>query len=174
MFYRLAARAKRWPMRRTPEDSFRAICVFCDMRILMKGPAAPAKLTAQTCCVSFSSTDTGGFMKLSTRKIGEIVVIDVDGKILLGDGDVEIKKTVDELLKKGGKNILLNLARVPYLDSAGLGEIIRCFTALRRSGGNFKLLSPNQRIIDLLSITKLLNVFDWYDNEDTALKSFSK
>ena len=112
-------------------------------------------------------------MKFSTRKIGGVVVIDVDGKILLGEGDVEIKRTVDDLLKAGNKNILLNLARVPYLDSAGLGEIIRCYTALRKSGGSFKLLSPNRRIIDLLSITKLLNVFDWYDNEESALKSFA-
>ncbi len=112
-------------------------------------------------------------MKFSVRKVGEIQVIDVDGKIVLGDGDVEIKKAVDDLLQKGNKMILLNLAKVPYLDSAGLGEIIRCFTALRRSGGNFKLLSPNQRIVDLLSITKLLNVFDCYDSESSAIKSFS-
>jgi len=111
-------------------------------------------------------------MKFSTRKIGDVTVIDVDGKILLGEGDVEIKQTVDALLKHGNKNILLNLAKVPYLDSAGLGEIIRCFTALRKNGGNFKLLSPNKRIIDLLSITKLLNVFDCYDNESSAITSF--
>jgi len=80
---------------------------------------------------------------------------------------------VDGLLQQGHKKILLNLARVPYLDSAGLGEIIRCFTALRKSGGNFKLLSPNKRIIDLLNITKLLNVFDCYDNESSAIASFS-
>jgi anti-sigma B factor antagonist len=112
-------------------------------------------------------------MKFSTRKTGNVIIIDVDGKILLGEGDVEIKKTVDDLLKHGNKSILLNLAKVPYLDSAGLGEIIRCFTALRRSGGSFKLLSPNPRIIDLLNITKLLGVFDCYDNESTAIASFS-
>jgi anti-sigma B factor antagonist len=111
-------------------------------------------------------------MKLSVRKAKDIVVIDVDGKIVLGDGDVEIKETVDGLLKKGNINIILNLAKVPYLDSAGLGEIMRCFTALRKDGGDFKLLSPNQRIIDLLSITKLFNVFDIYDNEPSAIKSF--
>jgi anti-sigma B factor antagonist len=111
-------------------------------------------------------------MKFSTRKLGDVIVIDVDGKILLGEGDVEIKLAVDDLLKQGNKKILLNLARVPYLDSAGLGEIIRCFTALRRSGGAFKLLSPNKRIIDLLSITKLLNVFDCYDSESSAIASF--
>ena len=112
-------------------------------------------------------------MKFSVRNVGEIQVIDVDGKIVLGDGDVEIKQTVDDLVRKGNKKILLNLAKVPYLDSAGLGEIIRCFTALRRIGGNFKLLSPNQRIVDLLGITKLLNVFDCYDSESSAIKSFS-
>ena len=112
-------------------------------------------------------------MKYATRESGDITVIDVEGKIMLGDGDTEIKKTVDGLLKRGNKKILLNLARVPYLDSAGLGEIIRCFTTVRKSGGSFKLLSPNRRVIDLLSITNLLNVFDWFDEESSALKSFS-
>ena len=112
-------------------------------------------------------------MKFSTRKNGDIVIIDIEGKILLGEGDVEIKKAVDDLLKKGASNVLLNLAKVPYIDSAGLGEIIRCFTALRRRGGSLKLLSPNSRIIDLLNITNLLNVFDSYDDETVALKSFS-
>ena len=112
-------------------------------------------------------------MKFSTRKNGDIVIIDIEGKILLGEGDVEIKQAVDGLLKKGVINVLLNLAKVPYIDSAGLGEIIRCFTALRRSGGSLKLLSPNSRIIDLLNITNLLNVFDSYDDESAALKSFS-
>jgi anti-sigma B factor antagonist len=111
-------------------------------------------------------------MKLSTREAGEVAIIDVEGKILFGEGDTEIKEMVDEILKKGGRNILLNLAQVPYLDSAGLGEIIRCFTTLRKNGGSFKLLSPNRRIIDLLNITNLLNVFDWFDDEPSALESF--
>jgi len=112
-------------------------------------------------------------MKLSTRKMANVIIIDVDGKIVLGEGDVEIKKTVDNFLERGNKNFLLNLAKVPYLDSAGLGEIIRCFTSLRRSGGHFKLLSPNRRIVDLLTITKLLDVFDTYDSESAAVASFS-
>jgi anti-sigma B factor antagonist len=111
-------------------------------------------------------------MKYSTRKVGKVVIIDVEGKILLGEGDVEIKQAVDDLIKKENKSILLNLSNVPYIDSAGLGEVIRCFTALRRIGGSFKLLNPNSRIIDLLDITNLLNVFDWYDDESSALKSF--
>jgi anti-sigma B factor antagonist len=112
-------------------------------------------------------------MKFSTRKIGDVIIIDVEGMIILGEGDVEIKRAVDGFLKQGHKQILLNLAKVPYLDSAGLGEIIRCFTALRKNGGDFKLLSPNKRIMDLLSITKLLDVFDCFDNESAALVSFS-
>jgi anti-sigma B factor antagonist len=112
-------------------------------------------------------------MKFTTRVEGDVVVIDAEGKIILGEGDVEIKQAVDELVKQGRKKILLNLAKVPYMDSAGLGEIIRCFTALRKSGGYFKLLSPNARVLDLLNITKLLTVFDSYDEEETALASFS-
>jgi anti-sigma B factor antagonist len=112
-------------------------------------------------------------MKFSTRKIGDVIVIDVEGKILLGEGDIEIKQAVDDFLIQGHKKILLNLAKVPHLDSAGLGEIIRCFTALRKIGGDFKLLSPNTRIMDLLNITKLLNVFECFDNESSAVTSFS-
>jgi len=112
-------------------------------------------------------------MKFTTRVEGDVVVIDAEGKIILGEGDVEIKQAVDELVKQGRKKILLNLAKVPYMDSAGLGEIIRCYTALRKSGGYFKLLSPNARVLDLLNITKLLTVFDSYDDEETALASFS-
>jgi anti-sigma B factor antagonist len=112
-------------------------------------------------------------MKLSTRKVGNIVILDIEGKILLGEGDVEIKQAIDELLGQGKKNILLNLGKVPYVDSAGLGEIIRCFTAVRKNGGQLKLLSPNQRLTDLLTITKLVNVFDWYSDEPTALGSFA-
>jgi anti-sigma B factor antagonist len=144
---------------------------------LAAGPANPDK-----CVFAIHPEDVlgsphrfclGGNMKLSTRKVGAVVILDVEGKILFGEGDTEIKKTVDDLLKKGSKDILLNLANVPYLDSAGLGEIIRCFTTLRKNGGNFKLLSPNRRIIDLLNITNLLNVFDWFDDEPTALASYN-
>jgi anti-anti-sigma factor len=113
------------------------------------------------------------FMRFSSRNAGSVVIIDIEGKILLGDGDVEIKQAVDGLLGQNQKNILLNLAKVPYIDSAGLGEMIRCFTAIRKSGGSLKLLAPNQRLIDLLTITKLVNVFDWYNDESAALKSFS-
>ena len=112
-------------------------------------------------------------MKFSSRKAGKVTIIDLEGKILLGDGDIEIKQTVDDLIRKGQTQILLNLAKVPYVDSAGLGEIIRCFTALRKGGGMLKLLAPNRRLLDLFTITKLVNVFDCYEDEATALASFS-
>ena len=110
---------------------------------------------------------------MSSRKVGNVVILDVEGKILLGEADLEIKQAIDDLLSQGRRNILLNLGKVPYVDSAGLGEIIRCFTAVRKSGGQLKLLSPNQRLTDLLTITKLVNVFDWYNDEPTALGSFA-
>ena len=112
-------------------------------------------------------------MNLSSRLLGPVAIVDIEGKILLNDGDVEVKQEVDDLLAQGHDNVILNLEKVPYIDSAGLGEIIRCFTAIRKSGGNLKLLSPNQRLIDLLSITKLVNVFDWYNDETEAVNSFS-
>jgi len=112
-------------------------------------------------------------MKFSSRQIREVVILDIEGKILLGEGDVEVKQAVEGHLSQGRKKILLNLAKVPYIDSAGLGEIIRCFTSVRKSGGELKLLAPNQRLIDLLGVTKLANVFDWYADEAAALASFS-
>jgi anti-sigma B factor antagonist len=97
----------------------------------------------------------------------------VEGKVLLGEGDVEIKNAIDEMLMQGRKKFLLNLAKVPYIDSAGLGQIIRGFTAVRKAGGALKLLSPNPRIVDLLTVTKLVNVFDWYNEEPAAVNSFA-
>jgi anti-sigma B factor antagonist len=111
-------------------------------------------------------------MKLSSRVTGEVLILDVEGKILLGEGDVEIKHVIDEHLTLGRKKFLLNLAKVPYIDSAGLGQIIRGFTAVRKAGGVLKLLSPNPRVVDLLTVTKLVNLFDWYSEESSALSSF--
>jgi len=112
-------------------------------------------------------------MKLSSRVAGDVTILDVEGKILLGEGDIEIKQTIDEFVAQDRKKFLLNLAKVTYIDSAGLGQIIRCFTAIRKVGGTLKLLSPNARVVDLLTVTKLVNVFDWYNEESGALASFS-
>lgn len=123
--------------------------------------------------VSFWTHLAEVLMKLSSRLAGEVTIVDVEGKILLGEGDVAIKHAIDELLARGRRLFLLNLARVPYVDSAGLGQIIRCFTAIRKAGGTLKLLSPNPKVIDLLTVTKMVNVFDWYNDESGALKSFA-
>ena len=112
-------------------------------------------------------------MKLSSRFVDPVTILDIEGKILLGEGDTQIKQVIDDLLADGRKKILLNLAKVPYIDSAGLGQIIRCFTAVRKAGGSLKLLSPNAKVIDLLTVTKLSNVFDWYNEESGALNSFA-
>jgi anti-sigma B factor antagonist len=112
------------------------------------------------------------FMKLSSRVAEEVVILDVEGKILLGEGDIQIRQAIDDLLSQGRKKYLLNLSKVPYIDSAGLGQIIRCFTAIRKAGGTLKLLSPNAKVVDLLTVTKLGSVFDWYGDESSALASF--
>jgi anti-sigma B factor antagonist len=100
-------------------------------------------------------------------------VLDVKGRITLGDGDEVLKDKVNTVVGKGQKKIILNLADVPYVDSAGLGEIVRTYTTVSRQGGSLKLLNLTKRISDLLAITKLLTVFETFDSESEAVKSFS-
>jgi len=112
-------------------------------------------------------------MQISERAVGDVVVLDVKGRITLGDGDEVLKDKVNSVVGKGQKKILLNLADVPYVDSAGLGEIVRTYTTVSRQGGSLKLLNLTKRISDLLAITKLLTVFETFDSEPEAVKSFS-
>ena len=112
-------------------------------------------------------------MQIEERAVGDVVVLDLKGRITLGDGDQLLKDKVNSLVNQGHKGIVLNLAGVPYIDSAGLGEIVRTYTTVSRQGGSLKLLSLTKRITDLLSITKLLTVFETYDNEADAVRSFS-
>ena len=112
-------------------------------------------------------------MQISERAVGDVVVLDVKGRITLGDGDEILKDKVNAVVGAGKKKIILNLAEVPYVDSAGLGEIVRTYTTVSRQGGKLKLLNLTKRITDLLAITKLLTVFETYDSEAEALKSFS-
>ena len=112
-------------------------------------------------------------MQIEERKIGDVVVLDLKGKVMLGEGDELLKDKVNSLLQQGSKKIVLNLAEVPYIDSAGLGEIVRTFTTVSRQGGSLKLLNLTKRITDLLSITKLLTVFDTFESESEAVGSFS-
>src|SRR5262247_442265 len=112
-------------------------------------------------------------MEIDERTTGDVVVLDIKGRVQLGEGDEMLKDKVNSLLNQGQKKIVLNLAEVPYIDSAGLGEIVRTYTTVSRQGGNLKLLNLTKRIADLLSITKLLTVFETYDSEADAVRSFS-
>ena len=111
-------------------------------------------------------------MKITERLVGDVVLLDLQGKILIGEGDDQLREAVTKLADSGRTKILLNLAEVPYVDSAGLGEIVRCYTTVSRKGGKLKLLHLTKKIQDLLAITKLLTVFETYENEEEAIKSF--
>jgi anti-sigma B factor antagonist len=111
-------------------------------------------------------------MVIEERIIGDVTVLDLKGKMTLGEGDELLKDKINSLLAAGKKKLLLNLESVPYIDSAGLGEVVRTYTTVSRQGGSLKLLNLTKRIEDLLSITKLLTVFDTYDNEAEAVKSY--
>jgi len=112
-------------------------------------------------------------MQIEERTIGDVVILDLKGKITLGEGDELLKDKVNSLVNQGRKKIILNLAEVPYVDSAGLGEVVRTYTTVSRQGGSLKLLNLTKRITDLLSITKLLTVFETFESENDAIKSFS-
>ena len=111
-------------------------------------------------------------MEIEERALGEVMILDVKGKLTIGDGDELLKDKINSLIQQGRKKLILNLEGVPYVDSAGLGEIVRTYTTVSRQGGNLKLLNLTKRITDLLMITKLLTVFDTYDSEEEALNSF--
>jgi anti-sigma B factor antagonist len=111
-------------------------------------------------------------MQIEERVVRGVVVLDLKGKIVLGEGDELLKDKVNSLVNQGHKNILLNFEGVPYIDSAGLGEIVRTYTTVSRKGGSMKLLNLTKRITDLLSITKLLTVFETFDAESDAINSF--
>ena len=112
-------------------------------------------------------------MQIEERAVGDVVVLDLKGRVTLGDGDELLKDKVNSLVNRGFKKIVLNLAEVPYVDSAGLGEIVRTYTTVSRQAGSLKLLNLTKRISDLLSITKLLTVFETFDSESDAVRSFS-
>ncbi|MGA2260377.1 MAG: STAS domain-containing protein [Acidobacteriota bacterium] len=111
-------------------------------------------------------------MKIETRTVGDIQLLDCSGKITLGEGTMAIRNTVRELLKNGSKKIVLNLSDVNYIDSSGIGELVSSFTTVTNQGGQLKLLNLTKKIHELLAITKLLTVFQTFDNEQAAIGSF--
>jgi len=111
-------------------------------------------------------------MKANNRQMDGVTVVDMSGRITLGEGSVILRDTVRDLLSKGSKKILLNLGDVTYIDSSGIGELVSAFTSVRNQGGELKLLNLTKKVHDLLQITKLYTVFDIKDDETTAIKSF--
>jgi anti-sigma B factor antagonist len=104
--------------------------------------------------------------------VGDVSVIDVAGRITLGEGSSALRDTLREMVGKGQKKVLLNLGDVSYIDSSGIGELVSGFTTVTNSGGQLKLLNLNKRVKDLLQITKLYTVFDVHDDEAGAIRSF--
>jgi anti-sigma B factor antagonist len=112
-------------------------------------------------------------VKLNVRQVGDVSVVDVAGRITLGEGSSALRDTVREMVGKGQKKLLLNLSDVSYIDSSGIGELVSGFTTVTNSGGQLKLLGLQKRVKDLLQITKLYTVFDVHEEESTAIRSFA-
>jgi len=111
-------------------------------------------------------------MKIDVRTIGDAKILDCSGKITLGEGTISIRTTVRDLLESGSKKIILNLAEITYIDSAGIGELVSTYTTVLNNGGRLKLLNLTNKIQQLLAITKLLTVFETFENEEAALESY--
>lgn len=112
-------------------------------------------------------------MKASTRQQQDITIVDLSGQIKLGEGSSVLRDTVKDLVGKGRKKILLNLADISYIDSSGVGELVSAFTSVRNQGGELKLLNLTKKVHDILQITKLYTVFDVKDDEAEALAAFN-
>jgi len=111
-------------------------------------------------------------LEVKERQAGDVTILDMNGAVRIGEGSVALRDAIRRLAEEGKKKMLLNLAGVSYVDSSGIGELIANYTTVKRQGGQLKLLNLTDRIQNLLVITKLLTVFDSYDNETEALKSF--
>ncbi|QNI30194.1 STAS domain-containing protein [Alloacidobacterium dinghuense] len=113
-------------------------------------------------------------MKLNTRQVDGVTILDLSGRITLGEGSVQLRDAIRDLLAKGSKLILLNLADVNYIDSSGIGELVSAYTTVRNQGGELKLLNLTKKVHDLLQITKLYTVFDVKDDEASAIASYTR
>ena len=113
-------------------------------------------------------------MKVTTRQVDGVTILDLSGRITLGEGSVLLRDSIRDLLSKGQKSILLNLADVNYIDSSGIGELVSAYTTVRNQGGELKLLNLTKKVHDLLQITKLYTVFDVKDDEATAISSYTR
>src|ERR1700760_156245 len=111
-------------------------------------------------------------MKVSTRQLDGVTILDLSGRITLGEGSVQLRDAIRDLISKGSKSILLNLGDVNYIDSSGLGELVSAFTTAKNQGATLKLLNLTKKVKDVLQLTKLYTVFDIYDDEASAIASF--
>jgi anti-sigma B factor antagonist len=111
-------------------------------------------------------------MEINERVVGDVTILDMDGRLALEEGDRLLRDKVKSVVSHGRTLLVLNLAAVPYVDSAGLGQIVRTYTTLSREGGRLRLLHANKRLVDLLSVTKLLSIFELFDSEAEALRGF--
>ncbi|MGO8732728.1 MAG: STAS domain-containing protein [Terriglobia bacterium] len=113
-------------------------------------------------------------MKATIRQVDSVTVVDISGRITLGEGCAQLRELIRGQLTKGNKRVLINLADVTYIDSSGIGELVSAYTAVTNQGGELKLLKLTQKVHDLLQITKLYTVFDVHDDEAKAIASFGK
>ena len=111
-------------------------------------------------------------LNINERQAGDVTVLDMSGKITIGEGSVTLRTAIRRVLEEGKRRILLNLGGVSYIDSSGIGELVSSYTAINKEEGQLKLLNLTQKLQDLLAITKLLTVFDVYENEAEALNSY--
>ncbi len=111
-------------------------------------------------------------MTITTREVSHVTIVDINGRITLGDELGQLRDTIRQLVAAGQKKIVLNLAKVDYIDSSGVGELVGCYTTVRNAGGELKLLNLAKKVHDVLNVTKLYTVFDIKDDEFTAVKSF--
>lgn len=111
-------------------------------------------------------------MKIEKRKKDDVLILDLKGKILIGDGIDDLKEAVNNAVQANENKVLLNFAEVPYLDSTGLGEVVRSYTSITKAGGTVKIVNLTNKVKDLLSVTKLLTVFDTFEDEKKAIGSF--
>lgn len=111
-------------------------------------------------------------MKIEKRKNGDVTILDLKGKILFGDGIDELRQSINESIKANEKHLVLNFAAVPYLDSTGLGEVVRSYTTLKKEGGAVKIANLSNKVKDLMMVTKLITVFETFESENEAIKSF--
>ena len=111
-------------------------------------------------------------MKIKKRIRNNVTIVDISGEITIGKGDVELRKEVTDIIDQGVKNILLNLEKVSFIDSSGIGEIVRSFTTVQKKGGKLKLLGLEKKVRDLFVITRLITVFETFEDEKEAVESF--